>query len=50
MVDTNFAKEQVGRIDKEISKIFPETKTFFLSANKQERKDFLKILSSVKLF
>ena len=45
MVDTNFAKEQVGRIDKEISKIFPETKNFFLSANKQERKDFLKILN-----
>ena len=44
MADTNFAMEQVKRIDKEMDKIFPETKKFFFQANKQERKDFLKLL------
>ena len=38
-----FLTSEDTSILKEISKIFPETKNFFLSANKQERKDFSKI-------
>ena len=44
MADTNLAMENVTRIDREMNKIFPETKKFFLSVNQKERKNFLKLL------
>ena len=47
MVDTNFAMEQVRRIDKEIDKIFPETKKFFYTANVEERKQIFKQLNDL---
>jgi hypothetical protein len=44
MADTNLAMENVTRIDREMNKIFPETKRFFYSVNQKERKSFLKLL------
>ncbi len=38
MADTNLAMENVTRIDREMNKIFPETKRFFYSVNQKERK------------
>ena len=44
MRDTNFAEEQVFRIDKEIDKVFPEYRKFFNASSNEERKKFLKLL------
>ena len=44
MRDTNFAEEQVSRIDTEIDKVFPEYRKFFNAASNEERKNFLKLL------
>ena len=44
MRDTNFAEEQVARIDKEIDKVFPEFKTFLINLLGKERKQFLELL------
>ena len=47
MADLNFSMEQVARIDKEISKIFPDTKKFFNAASKEEKDLFLKQLDDL---
>ena len=44
MRDTNFAEEQVARIDKEVDKVFPEFRKVFNASTADERKNFLKIL------
>ena len=44
MRDTNFAEEQVARIDKEVDRVFPEFRKFFNSSSNEERKQFLKLL------
>tara|TARA_R100000654_G_scaffold61627_1_gene88562 strand:- start:1518 stop:5513 length:3996 start_codon:yes stop_codon:yes gene_type:complete len=44
MRDTNFAEEQVARIDKEVDKVFPEFRKVFNASTAEERKSFLKIL------
>ena len=44
MSDTNLAMENVTRIDREMNKIFPETKKFFYSINQKQRKEFVKLL------
>lgn len=47
MVDTNFAMEQVGRIDKEVNKIFPETRNILFAANTAERKQLYKEMNDL---
>ena len=47
MVDTNFAMEQVGRIDKEVNKIFPETRKILFAANTAERKQLYKEMNDL---
>jgi len=47
MVDTNFAMEQVGRIDKEVNKIFPETRNVLFAANTAERKQLYKEMNDL---
>ena len=44
MRDTNFAEEQVARIDKEVDKVFPEFRKVFNASTSEERKNFLKTL------
>jgi hypothetical protein len=44
MRDTNFAEEQVARIDKEVDRVFPEFRKFFNASSNEERKQFLKLL------
>jgi hypothetical protein len=44
MRDTNFAEEQVARIDKEVDKVFPEFRKVFNASTADERKNFLKTL------
>ena len=44
MRDTNFAEEQVARIDKEVDKVFPEFRKVFNASSVKERKNFLKLL------
>ena len=44
MADTNFAMEQVKRIDREVDKIFPSVKTFLDSNTEDSRALFLKDL------
>jgi hypothetical protein len=44
MADTNFAMEQVKRIDREVDKIFPSVKTFLDSNTEDTRALFLKDL------
>ena len=44
MRDTNFAEEQVARIDKEVDKVFPEFRKVFNASTSEERKSFLKTL------
>ena len=44
MRDTNFAEEQVARIDREVDKVFPEFRKVFNASTADERKNFLKIL------
>ena len=44
MRDTNFAEEQVARIDKEVDKVFPEFRKVFNASTAEERKSFLKTL------
>ena len=46
MRDTNFAEEQVARIDKEVDKVFPEFRKVFNASTADERKNFLKILDN----
>ena len=47
MRDTNFAEEQVARIDKEVDKVFPEFRKVFNAAKVEERKDLLKDLDDL---
>jgi len=47
MVDTNFAMEQVARIDKEVNKIFPETRNILFAANTAERKQLYKEMNDL---
>ena len=47
MVDTNYAMEQVKRIDKEINNIFPDTKKFLFSANTKQRRELFKDLNDL---
>ncbi len=47
MVDTSFAMEQVGRIDKEVNKIFPETRNILFAANTAERKQLYKEMNDL---
>ena len=47
MRDTNFAAEQVSRIDTEIDKVFPEFRKFFNAAKVEERKDLLNKLDNL---
>ena len=42
MADTNFAREQVKRIDQEVDKMFPSVKTFLNKTTEDERGNFLK--------
>ena len=44
MRDTNFASEQVARIDREVDNVFPEFRKLFNANTVNERKDFLKLL------
>jgi len=44
MADTNFAMEQVKRIDQEVDGMFPEVKSFFNKTNEDGRAKFLKNL------
>jgi len=44
MRDTNFAEEQVARIDKQVDKVFPEFRKFFNASAVEERKQFLTLL------
>ena len=41
MRDTNFAEEQVARIDQEVDKVFPDFRKFFNASTDKERKQFL---------
>ena len=41
MADTNFAMEQVTRIDREVKKIFPDTRGFFNKSSTAQRDKFL---------
>ena len=47
MRDTNFAEEQVYRIDKEVDKVFPEFRKFFNASKVEERKQFLTRLDNL---
>jgi len=47
MADTNFAMEQVKRIDKEVNKIFPTIKNFLNKTVDDERGAFLKELNDL---
>ena len=47
MRDTNFAEEQVYRIDKEVDKVFPEFRKFFNASKAEERKQFLTRLDNL---
>ena len=44
MRDTNFAEEQVARIDRQVDKVFPEFRKFFNASSVEERKQFLTLL------
>ena len=44
MRDTNFAEEQVARIDRQVDKVFPEFRKFFNASSVEERKKFLTLL------
>ena len=39
MRDTNFAEEQVARIDKQVDKVFPEFRKFFNASSVEENKN-----------
>ena len=45
MADTNFAMEQVKRIDQEVDRMFPEVKSFLSKASETERGQFMKDLN-----
>ena len=47
MADTNFAMEQVKRIDQEVDKMFPEVKTFLNKTTEDERGTFLKEINDL---
>ena len=47
MADTNFAMEQVKRIDKEVNAMFPFTKTFLNKSTDENRGAFLKELNDL---
>ena len=47
MADTNFAMEQVKRIDKEVNKMFPTVKNFMNKTTDDERGAFLKELNDL---
>ena len=47
MADTNFAREQVRRIDQEVDKMFPSVKTFLNKTTDDERGKFLKELNEL---
>ena len=44
MRDTNFAEEQVARIDRQVDKVFPDFRKFFNASSVEERKQFLTLL------
>ena len=44
MRDTNFAEEQVARIDRQVDKVFPDFRKFFNASSAEERKNFLTLL------
>ena len=45
--DTNFAMEQVKRIDKEVSKMFPSIKSYFNKDVVHKKEDFYKDLKEL---
>ena len=47
MADTNFAMEQVKRIDKEVDSIFPTVKNFLNKTTEENRGQFLKELNDL---
>jgi hypothetical protein len=47
MADTNFAMEQVKRIDQEVDKMFPEVKTFLNKTTEDSRAVFLKEINDL---
>jgi len=47
MSDTNFAMEQVKRIDQEVDKIFPEVKSFLNKTTENDRSKFLKEINDL---
>jgi len=47
MADTNFAMEQVKRIDQEVDKMFPEVKTFLNKTTEDNRAIFLKQINDL---
>lgn len=47
MADTNFAMEQVKRIDKEVNAMFPFTKSFLNKTTDENRGIFLKELNDL---
>ena len=47
MGDTNFAMEQVKRIDQEVDKMFPEVKTFLNKTTEDNRGQFLKEINDI---
>ena len=47
MADTNFAMEQVKRIDKEVDKMFPGIKSFVDKSNDKNRNEFFKDINDL---
>ena len=47
MADTNFAMEQVKRIDQEVDKMFPEVKAFLNKSTEDNRGQFLKEINDL---
>ena len=47
MADTNFAMEQVKRIDKEVNKMFPTMKTFLNKTTEENRGKFFKEINDL---
>ena len=47
MADTNFAMEQVKRIDKEVNQMFPTLKNFLNKTNDENRGKFFKEINDL---
>ena len=47
MADSNFSREQVGRIDTEVNKMFPSVKSFLNKKTEDQRGEFFKELNTL---